>query len=265
MRLWALVAVAGLSAVGQAQVDPWNFRGQFPQFRDLSGLPGSGFGVNAKGLPSIRGAMALSTPIGFSLGSGLIDVGISSRSVNSRPQFFNLGRGGNVNSDGTLQVMAGLGTPIGTFTGSFEVVSTALDSVLNLQYQLPLKLEGAGVSIGVQNLANRPHAASDRVVGEDDLSRSYFAVGSYEFSPGNWVSLGLGDVRFKGVFGSVSVMAAERLKVMTEYDTFGWNTGVAYSLGRIPNIGDRFDRGEVTVWAGLIQGRRATIALNYAF
>jgi hypothetical protein len=249
----------------QAQVDPWNFPGQFPHFRDLSGLPGAGFGVTVQGLPSIEGAMAISTPIGFSLANGYFDIGISARSVDNRPDFFQLSSTTDDIGSGTAQVMGGFRTPIGTLTVSLQVLSRELDSVASAQLQLPIRWDHGGVSVGVQNIWNRPEAASQGVAGANDLSRSFFVVSTYEFSKGDFVTIGKGDVRFQGVFGSVSVMPAKRFKLLAEYDTFGWNPAIAYSLGQIPNLGSHYDKNEATVAFSLIQMHRSTITVNFAF
>jgi hypothetical protein len=261
--IFALSLVAPLMA--HSQVDPWNFAGQFPHFRDLSALPGAGFGVTVKGLPSIEGAMAISTPIGFSLADGTFDIGLSCRSVDNRPRIFQYSTPGNDISSGTGQLMGGFRTPIGTLTVSLEVLSSKRDSVANAQLQLPLHWARGGVSVGIQNIWNRPEAASDLVQGESDLSRSYFVVATYELFHGSFLSVGDGDVRFKGIFGSVCMMPAKRFKVLAEYDTFGWNPGVAYSLGQIPNLGSHYDKNEATIAFSLIQLHRSTITVNFAF
>jgi hypothetical protein len=253
------------SVVSQAQVDPWNFAGQFPHFRDLSGLPGAGFGVSASGQPTIEGAMAISTPIGFSLAPGTFDIGLSCRSVDNQPRFFQFSSPGNDISSGTGQVMGGFRTPLGSLTVALEVLSSRLDSVANAQLQLPLKWDKGGVSVGIQNIWNRPEAASQGVVGEHDLSRSYFAVATWEFSKSSFISLGDGDVRFQGVFGSISAMPAKRFRVLAEYDTFGWNPGVAYSLGQVPNLGTHYDKNEATIAFSMIQLHRSTLTVNFAF
>src|SRR5476649_56264 len=40
---------------------------QYPQFRSQAALPGGGYGVRPDGMPAFDGAMAFSTPIGYSL------------------------------------------------------------------------------------------------------------------------------------------------------------------------------------------------------
>lgn len=264
-KVWFPTVALAASAVAHAQVDPWNFAGQFPQLRDISGLPGAGFGVTSKGIPSINGAMAFSTPIGFSLGDGYWDFGLASRSTNNRPQFFASSTRTNQNSDGTGQIMTGLRTPFGNLTGTYEIASRHGDSICNFQLQLPIRWDRGGVSIGVQNAQNRPIAASENVLGANDLSRSVFCVATYEFADQAYVSLGKGDVRFRGVFGSVSFKPADRFRAMAEYDTFGWNVGAGYSLGKTSNIGKRFEKNETTLWFGFVDLHRATFSINFTF
>lgn len=259
------VGLAGLSAMAAADGDPWSLAGQFPQFRDMSGLPGGMFGVTAKGVPSIRGAMGISTPIGFSLGNMHFDLGAAARSRDNQPVFINSSTHGNGNSDGTGQLMGGFRTPVGNLTVAGELLSTHLDNVLNLQLQLPFRWERAGVSVGMQNVFNHAEAAADTVPGERELSQSHFIVGTYEVAPGAFVSVGKGDVRYRGVFGNACAMLTPRLKAVGEYDAFGWNGGLALSLGGLPNLDGIFEHNEVTLWAGFLQLHRACVALNFAF
>src|SRR5579862_3477460 len=130
MRSWMVFAVllAAQAACAQSNL------GKYFQLRDMSGLPGGCFGLTVDGVPSIKGAMAFSTPIGFSLGSGVYDAGVASKSRDNAPRFINTHSGVNNNSDGTGQFMAGLGTPFGNFTGTIEVVSSELDQLYNAQW-----------------------------------------------------------------------------------------------------------------------------------
>lgn len=242
-------------------LDPFLGAEQFPQFRDVSGLPGDGFGLLVDGTPSINGAMALATPIAFSLGNGIFNIGGSTRSFDSAPQFPNLSSSDPNPSSSKLQGMAGVHTPIGNLSGTFEVLSAELDQVYNFELQLPLNWDKGGVAFGVQNLTGRHEAAAAFSPGENAQSRSYFAVSTYEFLPNDYVSLGYGDVRFRGPFGNVSVLAAPRLKVTTEYDTFSFNTGVAYSFGGIRNL----QNTDFTLWVGYLEERYASIVFNFSF
>ena len=58
------VAMAAM-ALGQAELIG---RDQYPQFRGMSALPGGGFPLRTNNQIGSRGAFALSTPIGYSLG-----------------------------------------------------------------------------------------------------------------------------------------------------------------------------------------------------
>jgi hypothetical protein len=52
-----------------------------------------------------------------------------------------------------------------------------------------------------------------------------------------------------------------RLKVTTEYDAFGFNSGAAYSFGGVRNLHNT----EFTLWAGFVQEHYASIVFNFAF
>jgi hypothetical protein len=248
MRFWfaAMLATFAASSFG-SQTDSWAKAGQFPQFRDLSGLPGSGFGVLVDGTPSINGAMALSTPIGFSLGNGIFDIGGASRSFDNQPEFINTKTSNRLSSDGTGQGIVGVHTPLGNFSATFEVISSDFDQVYNGQLQLPLKWDKGGVSIGCQNVTNRHEAAAQDNPGEADLSRSFYAVATYEFADHDYVSLGKGDVRFRGVFGNVSALVCPRVKATTEYDTFGFGQHGVHDLGRLHAGAPRHNRLELRI------------------
>jgi aryl carrier-like protein len=239
---------------------------QFPTLRGMSGLSGSMFGVTADGLPSIRGAMGISTPIGFSLGNLIFDIGGATKSYDDQPVFPNFNeRHRNNLSSGNAQLMGGVKTPVGDLTVGGNWLSAGLDSILNLQLQAPIKWDRGGISIGCQNLFNRPEAAFDGSPYERDLSRSEYIVGTYEVTPGAYVTLGKGDVRFKGVFGSACANLTQNTKAVAEYDTFGWNAGLAYSLGRVRWIGGSFQHNETTLFAGFLGGDRCTVGLNLVF
>jgi len=217
------------------------------------------------GTPSINGAMAFSTPIGFSMKGGTFDIGLSDRSRNSAPQMVNFRTGSNNPSDSTGQIQFGLGTPAGNFTLSYMVLSSEFDQAYNAQWQLPLKLKNAGVSVGVQNLTNRPLSAGDKLPGQFDYALSLYAVGTYEVAPNDWVSLGYGDVRFKGPFGNASALVAPRLKATLEWDSISWNYGLGYSFGHIRGLGDNLDLNETTLYLGEFAGYKLTVGLNFVF
>jgi hypothetical protein len=90
-------------------------------------------------------------------------------------------------------------------------------------------------------------------------------VGTYEVQPGSFVTLGLGDYRFKGVFGSACTDVIPRLKGVLEYDTFGWNVGAGYDLGQIRGLSRITKHNDLTLFGGVIWGRGALVAMNFGF
>ena len=227
----------------------------------MSGLPGACFGLTPDGLPSIYGAMGISTPVGFSLSGGTFDIGIASESQDNLPRFINLHPGASNESHGTLQGMVGFGTPLGNLTGTFEVVSSEFDQMYNGQWQLPLHWKRAGISLGCQNITQRPESAPD-VTG---TNRSFYGVGTYEIARGDYATIGVGTARFREGFGSVCGMITPRLKGVAEYDTFGFNPGLAYSFGKVKGLGEDYDHNDVTLFFGYIRSQYAMVALNWAF
>lgn len=261
-----LLAFLSVAAVGWSQV-PFQGRGTFPQFRDLSGLPGSGFGITVDGSPGLQGAIALSTPVGFSLSRGHAAIGAGVRSTDGKIRWINTSnRAGGYASDGTGQAMVGFSAARwGAATFSGMVLSSALDNAFNAQWQLPLSSQRFGFSLGCQNLWNRPNAAGEGVPGDNAGSRSYYAVGTYEIRDGAFLTLGKGDVRFRGLFGSACANMGPSNKALVEYDDFGWNFAVAHSLRVMPTAKEPFDRVEATLMLGTIQQRRTFLALNLTF
>jgi hypothetical protein len=239
----------------------------YPQFRDISGFAGGTFGVDESGKLGIDGAMAISTPIGFALGHRRIVLGLGSLSRDSFLALPNLDRNGNAfESDASGQIVAGVDTPVGRINYTHFVLSSLLDSVGNMQWQLPIRSSRLGLSIGAQNVWGRSgQSAEEYDPTNGDNSRSVFAVATYKVAPGAYATLGVGDFRFKGVFGSACANVAPRTKAVVEYDTFGWNVGVGHSLGRIKGVGRFSDRSEVTLFGGMILGKRALLAVNFGF
>lgn len=246
-----------------ASADDFSGRNSFPHFRDLSALPGGSFGVRPDGVPGVDGALALSSPIAYSLGARRFVFGLASRSTNLRPEFLNFAkRSDQFSSDGTGQILGGFSTPIGRFTVSTTILSTVLDNVGNVHWQLPLKSEKLGVAIGAQNATGRPGQADvESAVFSGENSRSYYVVATYALPYGTYLTLGKGDTRFQGLFGSASVPIGSRARLMVEGERFGWNTGISYQLTEGPAD---LRRPSVSVFAGVVRGQRTVIALNVA-
>lgn len=269
----AIGSALALLASGALAQTPFFGPRTYPQFRDMSGLSGAGVGVLPDGTPSLRGAISLSTPIGYVLGPSHWAFGAASRSVNGQFTFINFrakARDDTFKSDGTGQIVAGFKTPIGNIAVSHMVLSTFLDNVQHVQWQLPLRTDKVGVSVGVHNLFDRGNAAGEDRPGDDDPSRSFFVAATTQLAPGAFLTIGKGDIRYKGVFGNASVNVTDRVKLYGEYDGFGWNSGIAIGFGPAPQLklGDKPIRSrapEVFLTAGYVQGRRATWTINFVF
>ena len=160
----------------------------FPQFRVLSGLPGGGFGVGKDGIPSINGALAFTTPIGYSLGARRFAVTFGSVSFDRRFRAIDSGgsntQGGSGN--GTLAAMAGFEIPRwGRFTVSHTYLSSIGDNAQNLPWQLPIREDRVGVSIGVQDITGKGGSSGENLPGDGASSRSIYVAATTKAGPGH--------------------------------------------------------------------------------
>ncbi|MGE0002189.1 MAG: hypothetical protein AB7F50_12110 [Fimbriimonadaceae bacterium] len=247
MRLFlSLVLLAPMCAFSQL-----GGPGQYPQFRSMSGLPGSGFGVSADGKVDLRGAMSLSAPIGYSLSDWEIVLAIGNLSANRTPTF---PRGSEKVLRGNGTGTALLGIPLGEFgsaTVSHMVLSNRGDFATNVAWSPPRQTGPVRIALGVQDVSGQGGTQGEGANGQDPgESRSYFAAGTWHASERTHVSLGIGDTRFRRGFASVSQTIGDRAKAVLEHDGYNWNVGVAFDvpLGQ----GER-DSG-VTFALGLFRG-----------
>ncbi len=260
MKRFAPLIFAACAAVAGAE----NISGThtYPQFRNVSALSGGMFGVLPSGKASIAGAMAISTPIGYSLGKGVFAAGIGNMSNDQTLRFFsskdkdkNFGQ-----SNGTGYLMEGFRTPFGALTVGGELLSLAGDTCLNLQWQAPTTDPRLGLSVGVQDTFGVGGSAGEGLPTDGDSSTSYFGVGTYQVNPDLYVSLGAGTRRFKGVFGNVSYGLSPKLKAVAEYDTYNWNGAVAYDAGSILH-----NRVSTTIGLGTIRGKNTFFSVGFNF
>ena len=241
--------------------------GKFPQFRDMGGMPGSGFGVLSDGHISMFGALALSTPIGYSLAPSTFVAGIATRSQDHMFRIINVDSNADKNSsDGTGQFLLGIKTSSGNLTLGMHVLSSKLDTTFNAQFQPRVNgLGRLGVSVGVQNWTNRGQAAGDNDPSADsENSLSPYVAGTYDMGRGNYATLGYGNTRFRGLFGSANYQLSPTTKLFVENDTFNWNYGVGY--GTFMKKWDASGRRvRVFITAGFVRGELATWTLNFGF
>jgi hypothetical protein len=234
----------------------------YPQFRDMAGLSGNGFPVKRTGELGLAGALSLSTPIGYVLGTKQLVLGASSRSFDRSLRWVNTSFASNQEkSDGTLQGIFSLDSLGSRIAITHMIVSPANDSVQHLQYQLRLpesKTNNWTFSIGCHNVTDRPAAnGDDNPVEDSRLSRSFFVVGTQELPEDAYLTVGLGDTRYRGFFGSYSKMLNSHWRAYGEFDTFNWNFGALTEL--------RLLGMQAFLQMGLVRGDLATWSLNWVF
>lgn len=258
-----MTLAAGLCAMALSQ-RPYG-TGAYPQFRNLSALPGGGFGVTPEGEPGLAGALSYSTPIGYSLGSGRFAFGLSNISPDNRLRFADLG-GWSTTQDGgnaTMAIMGGVALGEFRLTASAMVLSSIWDNAFNFQLQVPTRVENLGLSVGLQDLFGDGGAAGGGVPGDDRSSRSVFAVGTLRVGEDAYVSAGIGDNRFAQGFANASFRLSPSLKAFLEHDGYGAHYGLAWGSPINLNLAGR--RGNVVAMVGQAEGRAAFWSLSIGF
>lgn len=256
----ALCAIGPTLAMAQSELTGPD---RFPQFRVLSGLPGCGFGVTQDGVPSIRGALSFTTPIGYSLGARRFAVSFGSVSYDMRIRSIDSGgsnpQGGGGN--GTLSILGGFEIPKwGRFTLAHTYLSSIGDNVQSIQWQLPLKDPRIGVSIGLQDIAGTGASSGENLPGDGAISRSAFLVGTAKIGDGH-VSAGLGTRRFRYGFAAVSYPFGNGFNALVEYEGWHWNVGLGVRLGEIGGS----PRAQATMMLGIVRGKYAFWNFSFAF
>lgn len=228
--------------------------GQYPQFRSMSGLPGSGFGVSSKGQVSVWGAMSLSSPIGYSLSDWEVVLAIGNLSANRTPAFPK-GNEKALRGNGTGTIL--LGVPLGNYgsaTVSHMILSNRGDFATNVVWSPPRQSGPVRFALGVQDVSGQGGTQGEGANGQDPgESRSYFVAATWNPCERTHVSLGLGDTRFRGGFASVSQTIGDRTKAVLEHDGYNWNVGLAFD---VPFAEGHRDSG-VTMTLGLFRGEFA--------
>lgn len=236
--------------------------GQYPQYRTVSGLPGGGFGVLPNGKVNSTGAMALSTPIAYSLSKDQYVIVVASTSYDKNFRFIRDDLDINVEANGTFAFLLGFTTSYGDISYTWSLLSGVLDGVTHLQWT-PNKQKGPiKYAVGVQDLFGDGGSKADSVPGKDSLSRSIYVVATAECLPGLYASIGTGERRFKGHFFNLSYNLNSKVKLLAEYEGAKYNYGIAYSnsIGKsTPNKSP-----QIQIYLGMFAGKYATwsIAIN---
>jgi hypothetical protein len=265
LRLLSSAAVLTvLFSFGNAQRNPFLGKDQFPQFRQLSGLSGGGYGLDANGWGSLSGAVAFSTPLGYALGHDQFRLGLGETSFSS----------GNISAHETT------GKAFVTYGHSFGDVNVAYSyfvkskfgdasSDLQLSYA-PKNASNPGFSVGVQDIKGSGGAAGTFIPGDKDLSRSLFAAATFSVPVGStplYFSGGWGTRRFDKGFASASYQLASPLRLWTEYDGWGFNEGVLLAMrpNGLDSEGQPKHAFEADLLLGMIRGRFPTASLTIGF
>lgn len=220
------VFVLSLTRLCIAQSIPDTGPGTYPQFRNLSGLAGSGFGTDENGNHSLGGPVAFSTPTAYVLGHNHFEFLYGGSSFDNQVRF------GTNRTNETAFGMIGVTIGKVNLAGTFFVKSRALDQVFHLQAgytpsnKIPLAL-----SLGVQDIQGRGGSAGDGQPTDHLSSQSFFGVATYRIATHDnpvYISAGYGGRRFHSLFGSASYQVARRIRVYVEEDVYTVNEGAVF-------------------------------------
>lgn len=251
MRHSAVVLVLLLgthTAIAQQRFDG---KRQYPQARSVSGLAGGGSAVTPMGVPSNKGALALSTPIAYTLSQDHAVLTGGTTSSNGTLKWFD-GDVATNGSNGTAVAM--FGQRFGSFDAGVSLVQTSRlseDRVINLQVSPRRSFGRLRVAIGAQDLLDQTVTSPDYGVS----TRSLFVASTYDAGRGVFVTGGIGTQRFESGFFSASAPLVGRSRLMVEHDGYGWNYGVGTDLYR----------RDLAAFVGVCQGRYATWSLSLRF
>lgn len=266
-RSLTVLLCAALGSAAWAQAELTGPR-QYPQFRGTSGLPGGGFAIRPDGTVGAGGAMALSSPVAFSLGHWKFWGGLSMLSTDGAiPPFSSRGSDAEfLRGNGTIWQSLGIQAgSVGRLTITNFIASWKLDNTTNYHFQFQLPDERIGVAVGIQDIAGSIGSAGDTFGAADErLSRSAYGVVTVPLGEKTWVSAGIGTERFRRPFGNVSTWVTPRIGLFAEHDGYNWNGGVGWDLGR---TAWRFRDREGTAFAsfGIVRGKYPIWSLGVAF
>jgi hypothetical protein len=238
-------------------------RGQFPQFRTVSGLPGGGFAVRPDGSIAFDGAAALSTPIAYSLRGGRFAAGLANASNDGTFRWL-MEEPGRVQTNGAAFLMAGSSGHMGDLTIANMILSRLGDNVINLHWTPPEQRGRIRFGVGVQDVFNDGGSSGEEIDLREGggLSTSWYGVATMDLGDSLYVSAGIGSMRFRTAFANASKNVHPRVKLLAEYDGFNWNAGAAGDLGGFDAFGREV---RLTTYLGSVRGRYATWAVTLSF
>lgn len=221
LAIAACFSLASVS-VARSQHDPTTGVNRFPQFRNLSGLGGGGYGVDERGYASLSGPVALSSPVAYVLGRDQFRLGIAHLSFDAGPDFFRAVNGTEIitygHTFGRVNVAA-----------TDMVLSRHIDQAFNLQLQY-ISSPGSRWtgSLGVQDVGGGGGSSGEYRPGDSRSSRSVFGVATYRWEISGrpfYLSMGGGTRRFRPGFFNASTQILPHVRLWAENDGFGVNAG----------------------------------------
>lgn len=253
------------SALGQTR--PFLGEAHFPQFRQVSGLSGGGYGLDLDGWGSLDGPTALSTPLGVALGHDQVR-------ATGNDTFFGFNSFAHANSTGKIGLM--YGHTFGSFNLAYTyfIKSNAGDASTNLQLSYdPHNAAIPNVSFGVQDIVGNGGSAGQFQPTDNESSRSFFGALTYKVPIGPtgstplYLSGGWGTRRFGKGFASATYQLAGPLRIFTEFDGFGFNEGflLAYRNHGMNDEDQPQHAFEADLMLGLIQGHYPTVGVTLGF
>lgn len=258
MRLILVLLLMGVPVAALGQEDPLIGVDRFPQFRNLSGLSGSGYGLDSRGYYSLSGPTALSTPVGPALGHNQVHLAIARASRDAGPSVLRFANG---------TVVGSFGVTLGNMNVAVSdmLLSQQLDQAFNFQVQVPTPLASRWTgSFGVQDIGGGGGSSGDGAPGDSRTSRSFFGVVTYRADTGRdpvYLSAGWGTRRFANLFGSLSYRVTGPVRVWVEHDGFGVNEGML--LGWRLRDGRRAP--ELTALFGYIESKYLVLSAGIGF
>lgn len=250
-----VLAACCLSPIGTAQ--EITGRGTFPQYRSVSGLPGGGYAVRPDGRIGIDGALALSTPVAYSLHGGVYAGILANMSPNLSLRGFD-SKGGEKGSNGTFVDNIGIGTEFGNITLGGLRLSSRGDGVFICHWQIPekmLKLPQSwgetALGVGIQDVLSQGGSSGEELDRQNGggKSNSPYVVLTRKFEKGMYASAGIGTTRFRTAFANISAPIGKRIRGYAEFDGFAINVGVTGQLHRNLQVSAGVVRGKNVYWA----------------
>ncbi|HEY0867333.1 MAG TPA: hypothetical protein VGE01_08140 [Fimbriimonas sp.] len=254
MKRLSIPAMCLLAVCAYAQDPAADGAGGYPQFRNISGLPGGGFGVRPDGTVGISGALALTTPIAYSLRSRYYVAVAGAMSFDMTPRFNFDDDDELASMNGTAALLGGFSSPNLDLTVGGLLLSSIGDTVLNLHASPTKAFGGLRFGVGVQDVFNTGGEYGHLDPRGPGDSRSIYGVVTHEFAESRvYASLGIGSNRFNDGFGNVSVPLGDLARGYLEYD------------GKWVGFGAAYGAGNFTLLAGVTDGKYLVYSAAYRF